>query len=265
MQLLKAALGGLALATAGSSHSIVIRHDVPDSAYVADEREYPAVFALYRSAKGHKNCVATLIHERWAVTAAHCIGKTITEATAAGGPGYRVEIAGKDALVDRVVRHPDSAMTRPVNPSWTDVALLRFANPVRGVKPVALYDRKDESGKTVVLPGWGRLGNGVDALTGDDGRFRIARNRVDSASALYIDWKFDDPRLGRAVRLEGISGPGDSGGPALVRKGSGWATLGVSSHQNTVGGPEGLYGVIERYVRISVVLPWIRREIASGS
>lgn len=265
MQLLKAALGGLALATAGSSQSIVIRHDVADSAYLADERDYPAIFALYRSPKGYKNCVATLIHERWAVTAAHCIGKAIVEATAAGKPGYRVEIAGRDALIDRLVRHPESAMTRPVNPNWTDVAMLRFAKPVRGVKPVALYDRKDEAGRTVILPGWGRLGNGVEALTGEDGRFRIAYNRVDSASALYIDWRFDDPRQGRAVKLEGISGPGDSGGPALVRKGGGWATLGVSSHQDTLGGPEGRYGVVERYVRISAVLPWIRREIASGS
>lgn len=264
MRILKAALGGLALATPGSVQSIVVRHDVPDALYLADERGHPAVFALYRSSKGYRDCVATLIHERWAVTAAHCVGKAMTEATAAGKPGYRVEIAGRDALIDRLVPHPDSAMTRPVKPNWTDVALLRFAKPVRGVQPVALHDRKDEVGRTVLLPGWGALGNGVDALTGEDGRFRIAHNRVDSASGLYIDWKFDDPRQGRALRLEGISGPGDSGGPALVRKGRGWATLGVSSHQNTFGGPEGRYGVVERYVRISAILPWIRREIASG-
>ncbi len=264
MRLLKAGLGGLALAMAAGSQAIVVRHDIPDSAYRADERDHPAVFALYRSPKGYRNCVATLIHERWAVTAAHCLGKAISEATATGKAGYRVEIAGRDATIDRLVLHPDSAMTLPPKPDWTDIALLRFAEPVRGVRPVALHDGKDEVGRTVALPGWGRLGNGVDALTGEDGRFRIARNRVDSASQLYIDWKFDDPRQGRAVKLEGISGPGDSGGPALVRKGRGWATLGVSSHQDTLGGPEGRYGVVERYVRISAVLPWIRREIASG-
>jgi hypothetical protein len=264
MRILKAALGALAATMAGSAQSIVTRHDVPDSPYLADERDHPAVFALYRSGKGHKECVATLIHERWAVTAAHCTGKAIAEATGAGKPGFRVEIAGREAWIDKLVVHPDGAMTRPPNPNWTDIALLRFAKPVSGVRPVALHDRKDEIGRTVVLPGWGRLGNGVDALTGEDGRFRIARNRVDSAGALYVDWTFDDPRKGRALELEGISGPGDSGGPALVRKGRGWATLGVSSHQRTFGGPEGRYGVVERYVRISAVLPWIRAEIASG-
>lgn len=249
---------------AASAQSIVIRHDMPDSAYRANERDHPAIFALYRSSTGHRDCVATLIHERWAVTAAHCTGKEIVEATAAGKAGYRVEIAGREAFIDRLVRHPDSAMTRPSRPNWTDVALLRLAKPVRGVRPVALQERKDEVGKTVLLPGWGRRGNGVVALTDEDGRFRIAHNRVDAASDLYIDWKFDDPREGRALKLEGISGPGDSGGPALVRKGRGWATLGVSSHQRTFGRPEGRYGVVERYVRISAVLPWIRREIAAG-
>lgn len=264
MRLLKATLGGCVLAMAGGAQSIVVRHDTPDAAYVADERDHPAIFALYRTPKGHKDCVATLIHERWAVTAAHCTGKALVEATAAGKPGYRVEIAGREAFIDRLVVHPDSAMTRPAKPNWTDVALLRFAKPVWGVRPVALHDGKDEVGRTVVLPGWGTLGNGVDALTGEDGRFRIAHNRVDTASDLYIDWKFDDPRQGGALKLEGISGPGDSGGPALVRKGRGWAMLGVSSHQRTFGGPEGRYGVVERYVRISAVLPWIRREIAAG-
>ncbi len=265
MRLVKAAVGGLVLAMASSSQSIVVRHDIPDLVYVADERDHPAIFALYRSPKGHRDCVATLIHERWAVTAAHCTGEHIIEAAAGGKAGFRVEIAGREAFIDRLVPHPDSEMTRPSRPNWTDVALLRLSQPVRGVRPVALYDRKDEVGKTVILPGWGGIGNGADALTGADGRFRLAHNRVDSASELYLDWKFDDPREGRALKLEGISGPGDSGGPALVRKGHGWATLGVSSHQRTFGGPEGRYGVVERYVRISTILPWIRREIATGN
>ncbi len=265
MRFVKSTLGAFFLMLSGGGQAIVVRHDIPDAVYAADERDHPAIFALYRNAKGHKDCVATLIHERWAVTAAHCTGKAITEATAAGKPGYRVEIAGREALIDRVVRHPDSAMTRPANPNWTDIALLRLAKPVRGVRPVSLYDRTDEVGQTVLLPGWGDLGNGVQALTGEDGRFRVAHNRVDAASELYLDWKFDDPREGKAVKLEGISGPGDSGGPALVRKGHGWATLGVSSHQRTFGGPQGRYGVVERYVRISAVLPWIRRNLARGS
>lgn len=44
------------LATAAPA--MVIRHDVPDAAYLARESEFPAVFALYRTKAGHNECIA---------------------------------------------------------------------------------------------------------------------------------------------------------------------------------------------------------------
>jgi hypothetical protein len=184
-----------------------------------------------------------------------------------GRPGYRVEIAGREAFIDKVIRHPKGEIGEdgniPESPEFTDVALLRLAAPISDIKPVALYDRKNEIGKSVLIPGWGGWGDGERALQKEDGRFRVATNRVDAVKGNYVEWKFDDPRAGRrAVALEGISGPGDSGGPALVRtRNGGWATLGVSSHQETFGGREGRYGVVERYTRISTLVPWITSEM----
>jgi len=70
-----------------------------------------------------------------------------------------------------------------------------------------------------------------------------------------------------AMPLEGISGPGDSGGPTLIDL----CVAGVSSAQRVVidvddegretGGP-GRYGVIEVYTRVSSYLPWIRAATA---
>jgi hypothetical protein len=58
---------------ATDANSIVIRHDVPDSAYLRNAAELPAVFAMSRHPKsGTSNGIATLIAAEWAVTAAHC-------------------------------------------------------------------------------------------------------------------------------------------------------------------------------------------------
>ena len=118
----------------------------------------------------------------------------------------------------------------------------------------------------MLLPGWGRTGNGLTGLQPADGRFRVAENRVDAATSRLLVWEFDDPRglAGRAVPREGISGPGDSGGPALVMTPQGWAVIGVSSGQRTFGRAEGLYGAEEEYVRVSSFAAWIDRTVAGS-
>jgi len=238
---------------------IVIRHDVPDAAYLAKESDFPALFSIYRTKAGHKECVATLIDFRWAVTAAHCAReKRLLEAVAPGGKGYSVEVAGRPASIDKVIHHPGTGTGRA-----PDIALLRFASPVTHVAPIPLYRNRDEQGRIIVMPGWGGTGNGKSGLGIEDGLFRVAENLVDRAAEGRLRWKFDAPGLNsRALTLEGISGPGDSGGPALIKTPGGWAVAGVSSAQDTMGGGEGLYGVEEVFVRVSEFTPWIDGHLA---
>ncbi|HBZ39023.1 MAG TPA: serine protease, partial [Balneola sp.] len=69
-----------------------------------------------------------------------------------------------------------------------------------------------------------------------------------------------------ALPLEGISGPGDSGGPALWFDGDQAYILGVSSHQNGrgMGKPEGVYDVYEFYTRVSEFTDWIETELKNN-
>ncbi|MFP7721772.1 S1 family peptidase [Lysobacter sp. A3-1-A15] len=259
-RLLRAASFVLLASVATAASAIVVRHDVPDAAYLARESDFPAVFSLYRTKAGHNECIATLINARFAVTAAHCAReKSLLAATGPDSPGYEVKVAGISARIDRVIPHPGEGVGRP-----PDLALLRLAEPVVHVAPLPLYRGTQEVGQVIVLPGWGGTGNGESGLGSEDGLFRVAENRVDRAEGRRLVWRFDTPGQGPALTLEGISGPGDSGGPALLRTPEGWQVAGVSSSQDTMDGPEGLYGVEEYFVRISTFAQWIDAQVGAG-
>lgn len=246
------------LLTSSPLVAIVIRHDVPDESYRKNPGPYAAVFGLYTKA-GAPECLATLIAPRWAITAAHCTDdRALLDEMKKAAPRYRVTLGGKDRHLDRVVRYEPSG-----DGVARDVALVHFAEAVTDVSPLPLYDADDEEGRVVLIPGWGGPGDGVKGLGKWDGVFRVAENRVDVARDGRLVWIFDDPRSLRrnALRREGVSGPGDSGGPALIPTTDGLMVAGVSSAQRTMGRAEGLYGAEEIFVRIYDLRTWISDKI----
>ncbi len=177
--------------------AIVIRHDIPDAAYLARQSDYPSVFALYRTEAGHNDCVATLISPKFAVTAAHCArDKSLLSESEPDGPGYEVTIAGLPARIDSVLHHPGNGTDDPA----PDIALLRLAETVTHVAPMPLYRGKNEVGQVVVMPGWGGTGNGKTGLATEDGLFRVAENRVDQVEEGWLSWRFDAPGDSHAAR-----------------------------------------------------------------
>lgn len=257
----------LLLASLTSAHAIVIRHDTGYSRYVASESTFPAVFWLeLRSTR--KICVATLIDAQWALTAAHCVEETDLRAHIARAGEYAVQIAGGMSGIDQVVMHPNYAFRYEEGHASeeVDLALLHLSEPLAIPVPLPLYRFQDELDRVATLVGWGFSGVGTTGIQLDDGRFRMANNRVSEAQG-RLRFDFDDPRIpsSRAVDLEGLPGLGDSGGPALLQTDDGWSIAGIAigeiAAQTAPAGVQGLYGAVAVYERVSAHLEWIESVI----
>ncbi len=229
-----------------SAEAIVIRHDRPDARYVDLAKDFRALGDVVEAG-------STLVAPRWLLTAAH-VAKEITPYTSF------VSIAGKSYAIDRVILHPDHNKDRAQG--RRDLALLRLASEVRGVEPIPLYRGEDETGQIVTFFGRGQTGNGLTGPAGEDGKLRGATNKLERVTAENVFFQFDQPDT--ATELEGISGPGDSGGPALIKVNGKWAIAGVSSANIGMGAGPCRYDTTEVYARVSTAAPWIDQTIKTS-
>lgn len=227
--------------------AIVRRHDRDDSRYESLAEGQRAIVDL-----NLPGGAGTLIAARWVATAAHAAKLLKT-------PHY-VKINGKEYGVARSVIFPGGDVGKD------DIALLQLAAPVIDVTPITIYDRRDEGDgdRIVTFVGRGHSGDGITGPIVRDGHLRAATNRIEAVKQNWLTFLFDAPPAG--TDLEGISGPGDSGGPALLTIGETTFLVGISSAQDSrTTGKEGVYGVTEYYVRVSSYAGWIRETMASRS
>lgn len=252
------------LGTALASEAIIIRHDVGSGAYLVSQVDYPAVFFLELQG-GRRVCVATVIHPRWAITAAHCSEETMLGETLAQGRRFGVNVANRVREIDFVATHPDYDQNSATD---VDLALLRFTEESAVPRPLPLYGERNERGQVARLLGWGYFGLGTTGRQYDDGRLRLAENRV-TESARRLRLVFDDPREpgNDSLALEGTLGLGDSGGPALLDTGAGLALAGVAIGEvrdaTYSEETQGRYGAVAVYERISEHLEWIEAIVGS--
>lgn len=274
------ALLSILLLSTLQAHAIVIRHDVDAAHYITPSEHYPEVVSFLEpeahwGTSGAASLSGTFLSPHWVLTAAH--GGDIFE-----GSHVRIQTGGaiyEDVPFERWFPHP--CFDEKESPM--DLGLVYFPSPPwPGLERYpSLFTGDDELGKVILFVGQGAMGDGRlgDDDDASDGTMRHATNTVDHLEESLVGFTFNAPEDEGVTILEGISGDGDSGGPAFIceeltvdpagRVGcEGQRRLvGVSSHQllSSESTKQGTYGVQERYVRVSAHRDWIEHAMATQS
>lgn len=237
----------LTLSVSIESNAIVIRHDVDDKRYLASASAFPPLATLYNQG-GH----GTLIAPTWVVTAAHT--------TFCLDPDYIIRVGEQLVRVKARYSHPKYKLD-----GKHDIALIELTQPVQGIKPAERYTGTEEKGTLLSIIGVGGTGNGLLGQTisskHNKGVLRLAENRVVSNNDSDLMFVFD--RGDQAAELEGVSGNGDSGGPAFLKQDDHFVLYSISSRTGSWFRNIGEYGVKEIYTRISSHNQWIDQIIQS--
>ncbi|QDZ91158.1 trypsin-like serine protease [Shewanella decolorationis] len=243
------------LAITSTANAMIIRHDVEDAKYQAAAQSDNSTVTFLGLYKGDEIVLGTgsLIDKQWIVTAAHVANELTV--------GNKVQFKTDFYSIKEVIKHPLWKERHFPN----DIALVQLASPIEDATIAKLNHASTEKGKIATFVGRGDYGNGLVGVAGADKQLRAAHNAVVGVQEQWLQFIFD--RDANALPLEGISGPGDSGGPAYLVSTNLVCLIGVSSWQNaeSTNWEEGKYGVIEHYSRIAYFRDWIEKTLLQTS
>ena len=235
---------GLGVLAVSVAHAIIIRHDRADSDYIVPDSDYPALVDLFRP----NDCIGTLVHESYLLTVAHCAADL--------EEGDSLRVNGVSHAVAEIIPHP---RWRSRNDNF-DIALVRFAEPVRGVAPLPIYRGSGELGSVITLVGRGVTATGLqgERRADSDGNLRRATNIVSAVNNHFIEIFFERAGEAGLTALEGVGASGDSGCPAFIDVDGVPCIAGLNSYGEGDGGIRvGQYGSRDYQSRVSRYLDWL--------
>lgn len=260
----------------------ICSQDIVGGNYV-EEGKYPFMVGLVESDESNLvkaiSCGATLIDERWVMTAAHCMAGIMAEDLEVLVGTYNLEKPNQGhrrIRVEKIYIHPEYyriPFSTPDGQIHTvpgmDIALIKLAEPIQ-LPTVDLPDVDDNSweieGLDVRVMGWGR----------DDPLKSTRSTRLKEASIQLLSsetckaYEYYDILLTENMLCAGQINPGqapkggaagDSGGPLIVEADGGWTQLGIMSWGITYTTFEkpGVYQKVYRHI------DWINEVLGTTS
>ncbi|KAM5340268.1 uncharacterized protein AAES06_024979 [Glossophaga mutica] len=194
-------------------------------------------------------CGGFLVRKDFVMTAAHCLGSTITITLGAHNIS-REERTQQRISVLRAIPHPRYRRQNFQN----DIMLLQLTNRARRnqfVRPVALPRSQAQlrPGSRCTVAGWGMVSQNRRTDTLRDVQLSVQRNQV--CSNLFNIFNGQSQICVGNQRERKTAFKGDSGGPLVCNN----VAKGIVSYGSRVGTPP------EVFTKVSSYMPWINRTM----